>query len=174
MSFDLNRIEWGQHPRGPFKMMPISAILRIDFGDANRPRASLCLSISSPSRSIDLIAQSEREVEAWVLGLNEVVPYRLERQKFTAQEFRLRRAMLRLEVGDGDEPHVMSDRRTKSLAADQDCDGLSGCTSTSSKTSMTTCSRQPSATSGRSGSESVRSRFRNMIPGKRGTAAVGM
>merc|ERR1712113_655893 len=73
VSFDLSRIEWGQHQRGPFKVMPIAAILRVDFGDAsrtfrgfefghaNKPSAGLCLSISTPSRSLDLVAQSERD-----------------------------------------------------------------------------------------------------------------
>lgn len=111
LTFDCRRIEWSQNERGPFKVMPVQAILRVDFGDASRafrcfefghrsrPSAGRCLSICTPSRSLDLIAPSEREVEVWVLGLNEIIPYRLERQRFTEEEFLLRRALLRLEDG---------------------------------------------------------------------------
>merc|ERR1711957_535969 len=119
---------------------------------------------------IDLIAQSEREVEAWVLGLNEVVPYRLERQRFTAQEFLLRRAMLRLEVADGQGSHVMLDCHGESAGVDQDWDAASGCTSNTSKA---TSGRAPSAISGRSGSESVRSRVRNMMHTNWGVPSIG-
>jgi len=110
LSFDLRRIEWAQHERGPFKVLSVDAILRVDYGDASRtfrnyefgrkdrPAAVRCFSISTPSRSLDLIASSEREVEVWVLGLNEVVPYRMERQRFTAQDYLVRRAILRLET----------------------------------------------------------------------------
>lgn len=113
LTFDLKRIEWAQNERGPFKALCVNAILRVDFGDvsrtfrcyefgrANRPNPARCLSISTPSRSLDLIAASERDVETWVLGLNEVIPYRLERQRVTVQDFWLRRALLRLEHGDG-------------------------------------------------------------------------
>merc|ERR1712232_135067 len=121
MSFDLSRIEWGTHPRGPCKVIPVADISRIDFGDAsrsfrcfefghvNRPHPVLCLSISTAFRSLDLVARSEREVESWVLGLNAVVAYPPERQRFTAQEFLLRRAMLKLEAGDIHASYVMSD-----------------------------------------------------------------
>eukprot|EP00927_Polykrikos_kofoidii_P051443 TRINITY_DN45242_c0_g1_i1.p1 TRINITY_DN45242_c0_g1~~TRINITY_DN45242_c0_g1_i1.p1 ORF type:complete len:1011 (-),score=202.37 TRINITY_DN45242_c0_g1_i1:126-3158(-) len=110
LTFDLRRIEWGQSSRGPFTALSVEAILRVDFGDASRayrsfeftgrsgrPSPGLCLSISTPSRSLDLIASSEREVENWVLGLNEVVSYCPERQRLTVQDFLLRRAILRVE-----------------------------------------------------------------------------
>jgi len=109
LSFDLRRIEWGASERGAAKALPVEAILRVDFGDASRafqayefngdgrPPAHLCFSITTPSRTLDLVALSERDVEAWVLGLNEVVPYRPERQRLTTQDFLLRRAILRLE-----------------------------------------------------------------------------
>merc|ERR1712054_44863 len=111
LTFDCRRIEWSPNQRGPFKGFPVNAISRIDYGDASRafrcfefgrrdcPAPSLCMSICTASRSLDLIASSERDIEVWMLGLNEIVPYRLERQRFTAQEFFLRRAMLRMEVG---------------------------------------------------------------------------
>jgi len=115
---DFQYLEWSAKEDCDFKRMPINAVLRVDYGDASRtyralefgrdaPPVSLCFSILTPSRSLDLIAQSERQVKVWMLGLNEVVPYRPERQRFTAQEFRLRRALLRLEDGEGDGEHEL-------------------------------------------------------------------
>jgi hypothetical protein len=118
LTFDCRRIEWGQNQRGPMSIMPVDAILRVDFGDTSRafrcfefgrqdrPKPGRCFSICTPSRTLDLIAPSDHEVEVWVLGLNEVIPYHMERQRFTAQEFLLRRTILRLE---GPEGHSIED-----------------------------------------------------------------
>lgn len=128
LTFDLKRIEWGPRERGPFKMMSVDAIMRVDFGDASRtfrcfefgkgerPSPALCMSISTPSRSLDLVAKSERDIEMWVLGLNEVVPYRPERQRFTAKDFYLRRAILKVEAADG-EDDVDSEIRSNSTTS---------------------------------------------------------
>lgn len=113
LTFDLKRIEWGHRERGPMKSLAVNAIVRVDFGDASRTfRAfefgkvsappSRCFSISTPSRSLDLIAQSERDVEVWVLGLNEVVPYSPLRHRLTTQDFHLRRTILRMDCGGDD------------------------------------------------------------------------
>jgi len=162
LSFDLRRIEWGQHEQGPMKALPVEAILRIDFGDASRtfrsfefagrqpPLAGQCLSISTPSRSLDLIARSERDVEIWVLGLNEIVPYRPERQRLTAQDFLLRRAILRLEAGGKD---VEEGSGPVSAAAEGECDADS-----------TTSSRTTSVVSSAVGRGGVA--FRRMLPGR--------
>mmetsp|Transcript_17776 Transcript_17776/g.41232 ORF Transcript_17776/g.41232 Transcript_17776/m.41232 type:complete len:850 (-) Transcript_17776:13-2562(-) len=108
LSFDLQRIEWASQIRGPVKALPVQAIVRVDYGDASgayrcyefahsRPPPTLCFSIITPSRTLDFIAKAESSVEVWVLGLNDLVPYRPERQRLTAQDFWVRRAMLRLE-----------------------------------------------------------------------------
>mmetsp|Transcript_30277 Transcript_30277/g.66238 ORF Transcript_30277/g.66238 Transcript_30277/m.66238 type:complete len:958 (+) Transcript_30277:1-2874(+) len=166
LTFDLQRIEWGPSERGPFKVLPVGAILRVDYGDTSRtyrcyefgkqgrPPPGRCLSISTPSRSLDLIATSERDVEVWVLGLNEVVPYRPERQRLTAQDFLLRRAILRLEGGDcGD-------------AALDDCEG-SSTSSRPSRMSAMDGARQLAAMAG-SGSLGSHNRIRRMLPSRLG------
>jgi hypothetical protein len=113
-TFDCRRVEWAQQQRGPFKSIAVNSITRIDYGDASRafrcfefgrrdrPAPGLCMSICTASRSLDLIASSEQDIEVWILGLNELIPYRLERQRFTAQEFFLRRAILNLEATSGE------------------------------------------------------------------------
>jgi len=110
LTFDCSRVEWAQHQRGPFNSVLLNSIIRVDYGDTSRafrcfefgrhdrPPPGLCLSICTSTRSLDLIASSERDVEVWMLGLNELIPYHLERQRFTVQDFFLRRAMIHLEA----------------------------------------------------------------------------
>jgi hypothetical protein len=132
LSFDLRRVEWGHNARGPYKTLPVDAILRVEFGRASRafqgyefgrlcsrpPPAGRCLSITTASRSLDLIASSEREVEVWMLGLSEVIPHRPERQRLSTQDFLLRRALLRLEEEQPDGDGAPSTTRTSDSGYD--------------------------------------------------------
>lgn len=159
LTFDLKRIEWAARERGPFKVLPVDAILRVDYGDASRtfrcfefgrkdrPQPGFCMSISTPSRSLDLIAKSERDIEMWVLGLNEVVPYRPERQRFTAQDFWVRRAILKAEAN----------------GPDDDVDE-SECTSNSTASTVSRRTASRVADTGSEISSGSRSRIRAMLP----------
>jgi len=163
LSFDLQRIEWGQSQQGPMKVLPVAAIIRVDYGDASRsfrcfeygrpgkPEPGFCLSISTPSRSLDLIASCEHEVEAWLLGLNEVVPYRPERQRFTTHEFFLRRSLLRLEFADG---HGGSG----DLDPESEDDAASAGTGAGSRGMIKACT----------GMEHMRNGMKRLMPGYRG------
>jgi len=161
LTFDCRRVEWAKHERGPFKPFPVQSIARIDYGDASRafrcfefgrrdrPAAGQCMSICTSTRSLDLIASSEHDIEVWVLGLNEIIPYRLERQRFTAQEFLLRRAMLHLEKGNATD-HKAFDG---SLPLDAECtsNGTSSIGTAALKGSGVEIARRGSGMSGRWG-----------------------
>lgn len=170
LSFDLKRIEWGPRERGPMKMMSVDAIIRVDFGDASRtfrcfefgkgerPDPGLCMSISTPSRSLDLVAKRERDIEMWVLGLNEVVPYRPERQRFTAKDFYLRRAILKVESAKG-EDDVDSECRSNSTTST-----ASAVTSVTSRRTGSGLADAGSVISG--ASRGAGGRVRSMLPGR--------
>lgn len=109
LTFDLSRVEWGTNDRDLSRSIPVASISRVDFGEASRafrcceflqserPEPGRCLTIASPARTLDLIAKTDRDVEAWVLGLNSVISVHPLRQRFIAQDFVARRELLRME-----------------------------------------------------------------------------
>jgi len=112
LSFDTKRIEWGVGAGSTKKALPVEAIVRIDYGDAsrayrcceylrNRPLASRCFTIASASRTLDLIATDDLAAEAWVLGLNSLIPALPERRQLISQDFHVRSKVLQLELAPG-------------------------------------------------------------------------
>jgi len=110
LTFDRQRVEWGTQERSLKKELSVASIVRIDYGDASRayraceflskdrPHAGRCLTITTASRTLDLIASSERDVESWVLGLNGVIAVHPERHHFTRRDFLGRQRMLHMEA----------------------------------------------------------------------------